>query len=115
MTESNPLLSLPVRSPQELVPVQLPESGSGKATSKDAARMFEGLLMTQLFQAMRKTIEPSGLFGENKQARSTYEYLLDQSVVEHAMASGKGWGLADKLEKDWVKSKKAEPQTSART
>ena len=69
--------------------------------------MFEGLVMTQMFQAMRKTIQPSGLFGDDAQTRSTYEYLLDQAVVEHAMASGKGLGLADRLEKTWEQEKKS--------
>ena len=68
--------------------------------------MFEGLVMTQMFQAMRKTIQPSGLFGDDSKTRSTYEYLLDQAVVEHAMASGKGLGLADRLEKTWEQEKK---------
>jgi Rod binding domain-containing protein len=69
--------------------------------------MFEGLMMTQMFQAMRKTIQPSGLFGDESKSRSTYEYMLDQAVVEHVMASGKGWGLADSLEKNWLDSQKS--------
>lgn len=57
--------------------------------------------MQILFQTMRKTVEPSGLFGEEGQARSTYEFLLDQAVVEKAVASGRGWGLAERLESAW--------------
>ena len=38
-----------------------------------AARQFEGLLMGLLFQTMRKTVQPSGLFGDSGQSRSTYE------------------------------------------
>jgi Rod binding domain-containing protein len=93
------------QSPQDLVAAVLPKPGADKASNHEAALMFEGLMMTQMLQAMRKTIQPSGLFGENTQSRSTYEYLLDQAVVEHAMASGKGLGLADRLEKSWEQKK----------
>ncbi len=99
--------SLSARSPQDLLPLEIPQSGSGMTTgmanTKDVARMFEGMMMAQLFQAMRKTVQHSGLFEENSQARSTYEYLLDQAVVEHAMAGGRGWGLAERLETSWSK------------
>jgi Rod binding domain-containing protein len=60
--------------------------------------------MTTLFQTMRKTVTPSGLFGNDSLARGTYEYLLDQSISEHAMASGKGLGLAEKLAASWEKT-----------
>lgn len=78
---------------------------NGKATPKEAAQQFEGLLMAQLFQTMRKTVEPSGLFGNGGQARQTYEYLFDQAIVNSAMISGKGWGLADRIERDWSQAK----------
>jgi Rod binding domain-containing protein len=97
-------LKLVSQSPQDLVPIRL---GLDKATDREAARLFEGLILTQMFQAMRKAIPPSGLFGENTQTRSTYEYLLDQAVVEQAMAAGKGLGLADRLEKTWGQEKKS--------
>jgi Rod binding domain-containing protein len=99
-------LKLAQQTPSELMPVTLPRPGLDKATDKQSALMFEGMIMTQLFQAMRKTVQPSGLFGDDSQARSTYDYLLDQAVVEHAMASGKGWGLAERLEKNWEETKK---------
>lgn len=95
MSEST-LLKPVTQAPTDLVP---PRLGLDKTTAQEAARMFEGMVMAQMFQAMRKTIQPSGLFGDDTQTRSTYEYLLDQAVVEHAMASGKGLGLADRLEK----------------
>lgn len=66
-----------------------------------AAHQFEGLLMGMLFQAMRKTVQPSGLFGDSGQSRSTYEYLLDQAVANNATSSGKGWGLAEQLKEAW--------------
>lgn len=75
---------------------------SGKTNVGDAAKQFEGMLMTQIFQIMRKTVQHSGLFGDSALARSTYEYLLDQAVVDHAMSSGKGWGLAERLEESWA-------------
>jgi hypothetical protein len=46
-------------------------------------------------------VQPSGLFGETGNARSTYEYLLDQAVTSNAMKAGKGWGLSQQLEAKW--------------
>jgi Rod binding domain-containing protein len=66
-----------------------------------AAQQFEGMVMSLLFQSMRKTVQPSGLFGDSGQSRSTYEYLLDQAVADKAASSGKGWGLADRLKEAW--------------
>lgn len=73
---------------------------SGDKTEK-AARQFEGLLMSLLFQTMRRTVEPSGLLGDSGQSRSTFEYLMDQAVVERAVSTGHGWGLADRLKEAW--------------
>lgn len=72
-----------------------------------AARQFEGLLMGLLFQTMRKTVQPSGLFGDSGQSRSTYEYLLDQAVVDQAVANGRGWGLAERLKIQWSRQEKS--------
>lgn len=69
-----------------------------------AARQFEGMLMGMLFQTLRKTVHPSGLFGDSGQAKSTYEYLLDQAVVDQAVSSGRGWGLAERLKASWAQS-----------
>lgn len=96
------LLSSGVLSGQDALPIELPSPGSGKATRKDAAQQFEALLMAQMFQGMRRTVPSSGLFGENQETRRTYDYLLDQAVMQHAMASGKGWGLAEKIEQAWA-------------
>jgi len=74
--------------------------------------MFEGMLMTQLFESMRKTVHSSGLFGENQQAHSTYNYLLDQAVVQHSLSSGKGWGLAERLEEAWKQNQQKDVKTS---
>ena len=71
-----------------------------------AARQFEGLLMGLLFQTMRKTVEPSGLLGDSGQSRSTYEYLMDQAVVDRAVSSGHGWGLAERLKAGWTRTEK---------
>jgi Rod binding domain-containing protein len=75
----------------------LPGVAAGK-DPKEAAKQFEGLLMANLFQELRKTVHTSNLFGDGGNARGTYEYLLDQAVVNHAMEAGKTWGLSDKLE-----------------
>ena len=69
--------------------------------TEKAARQFEGLLMNVMLQALRKTVQPSGLFGDSGQTRSTYEYLMDQAVVDRAVASGHGWGLAERLKASW--------------
>ncbi|MDR3684954.1 MAG: rod-binding protein [Geothrix sp.] len=66
-----------------------------------AARQFEGLLMSMVLQTMRKTVQPSGLFGDSGSSRSTYEYLMDRAVVDRAVSAGRGWGLADKLKASW--------------
>jgi len=103
--------SLISQSPKDLLAVELPTSASGKTSPKEAAQRFEGLLMAQLFQSLRKTVEPSGLFGDGGQARQTYEYLFDQAVVEHAMASGRGWGLAERIERDWARQEEKDVQS----
>lgn len=75
-----------------------------------AARQFEGLLMGLLFQTMRKTVQPSGLFGDSGQSRSTYEYLMDQAVVDQAVSTGHGWGLAERLKASWSQTEKNGPK-----
>ena len=89
------VLALPVQSPKDLLAPATPAAGT---SPKEAAQQFEGMLLTNLFQQMRKTVHPSGLFGNGGNAQSTYEYLLDQAVVNHAMASGRSFGLRDRLE-----------------
>ncbi|GEM_PF-375599 len=79
----------------------LPDS---KEKTAKAAQQFEGLLMNLLFQGMRKTVEHSKLLGDSGSSRSTYEYLMDQAVVDKAVSAGRGWGLAAKLEAAWSKS-----------
>ena len=74
--------------------------------TEKAARQFEGLLMNLLFQSMRKTVQPSGLLGDSGQSHSTYQYLMDQAVVDRAVAGGRGWGLADRLKAAWDQSGK---------
>jgi Rod binding domain-containing protein len=83
----------------------------GKTSTKEAAQMFEGMLWTQLFQAMRKTVQPSGLLGEEGQTRGTYEFLMDQAIVQSAMRSGKGLGLAARLEEAWSRQQAEAPKT----
>jgi Rod binding domain-containing protein len=78
---------------------QLPKETEDKI-GKTAAE-FEAMLMAQMFQTMRKTVEPSGLFEENQNERSLYDYLFDQAVLQQATAAGQTWGLAEKLEESW--------------
>lgn len=100
---SSLILTSPVPDPVALRVQEMPNP-AGKADLGEAARQFEGMLMAQIFQAMRKTVDHGSLFGESSLARSTYEYLLDQAVVDHAMKSGKGWGMAARLEAQWKAS-----------
>lgn len=99
MTEIMPSISslkpLDHLSAQSLLP---------KEGNAEAAQQFEGLMMSQLFQTLRKTVEPSGLFKEGENSRETYEYLLDKALVEQAMACGKGWGLAEQIQRSWSES-----------
>jgi len=79
--------------PQDLV-VQRPPAGKDP---KEAAKQFEGMLMSNLFQVLRKTVHHSGLLGGDS-ATGTYEYLLDQAVINHALDAGWTCGLRDRLE-----------------
>jgi hypothetical protein len=78
---------------------KLPKTKADKLSQ--TAIDFEAMLMTQMFQTLRKTVEPSGLFGDNQTERSIYEYLFDQSIFEKAAANGQTWGLASRLEESW--------------
>jgi Rod binding domain-containing protein len=85
-----------------LAQVQSAQAVPDQAEKTDkAARQFEGLLMGVMFQTLRKTVQPSGLFGDSGNTRSTYEYLMDQAVVDRAVSTGHGWGLAAKLKASW--------------
>jgi Rod binding domain-containing protein len=88
-------------APQELVAQSLPGAGATQSANAEAAKQFEGMLMAFMFQQMRKTVQPSGLFGDSGMARSTYEYMLDQAVTSNAMDGGKGWGLSQQLAAQW--------------
>jgi Rod binding domain-containing protein len=99
-------------SPQGLSivdPVAQAQGAKAPPTQADktdkAAQQFEGLLMSLLFQTMRKTVQPSGLFGDSGQTRSTYEYLMDQAVADRAVSGGRGMGLADRLKASWAQQK----------
>lgn len=88
-------------APQEIVAQAQTGKSGGPPTNLEAARKFEGMLMSFLFQQMRETVQPSGLFGNEGTARSTYEYLLDQATTSKAMDAGKGWGLSQRLAAAW--------------
>ena len=97
---------LPIGSNIDFVDLLKTSKASQASQQKDSkmkqtAYEFEAMLMTQMFQTLRKTVEPSGLFGDNQNARSTYEYLLDQAMFQKAAENGKTWGLAARLEESW--------------
>lgn len=94
----------PVQAPGQ------PAPGSADADLRKAAVAFEGMLISLMFQNMRKTVQPSGLLGDSGQARGTLEYLLDQAVVDSAMKGGRSWGLAQRIEEAW--RSKAAPSKS---
>ena len=98
-------LGLPTQSPltQAQAAQALPVTSD---KTEKAARQFEGLMMGLLFQTMRKTVQPSSLFGNSGQARSTFEYLMDQALVDRAVSTGHGWGLAERLKESWSKYEK---------
>jgi len=99
---SDPVLpSAAQLAPQDMVAQALPGPARNQAGNAAAAKQFEGMLMAYLFQTMRQTVQPSGLFGTEGSARSTYEYLLDQAVSTNAMDAGKGWGLSQRMEAAW--------------
>jgi Rod binding domain-containing protein len=87
--------------PAQRMPPALPKAEGPKADLHKAALAFEGQLMSMLFQSMRKTVQSSGLLGDSGQARSTFEYLFDQTVADSALKGGKGWGLAARIEESW--------------
>ena len=89
-------LSLAAARPSPELVAQAPEQAPGR--SAEAAKQFEGMLLANLFQQMRKTVHHTDLFGGGGSATGTYEYLLDQAVVNHAMDGGHTWGLSDKIE-----------------
>jgi hypothetical protein len=75
--------------------------GVGEARPEDAAavaaaRRFEGLLVAQLLQEMRKTIPGGGLGAAGGGAASQYMAMFDDAVAE-ALTSGGGLGLSPML------------------
>ena len=90
-----------LRPAQEILAQQTPARPSVKERNANAAKQFEGMLMAFMFQSMRQTVPTTGLFGDESNTRTTYEYLLDQAVTTKAMNAGKGYGLAQRLEAQW--------------
>lgn len=98
-------------APAQRLPLSLHRAEGKKADLHQSALAFEGMLMSMLFQNLRKTVEVSKLLGDSGQARSTFEYLLDQAVADAALKGGKGWGLASRLEESWSRSQGAAQST----
>lgn len=88
--------------PEDLSSRQVAPPGTNRADIHKAAVSFEGLLISTMFQTMRKTVPSSGLLGDSGQAKGTLEYLLDQAIVDSAMNGGRTWGLAKRLEEAWM-------------
>lgn len=93
-------LAAEVRPPARPVPAAPGPAVAGDDLHK-AAVAFEGMLVSLMFQSMRKTVQPSSLLGDSGQAKGTLEYLLDQAVVDSAMKGGRSWGLARRIEEAW--------------
>ena len=58
------------------------------------ARDFEALMIDQLFQTMRQTVNPTGLDGGS--TMKTYQGMMDEKMAS-LMAHGQGLGLADMI------------------
>ena len=95
------VLGLGQLAPTDLAAQKLPGAGSTHEHNVEAANQFEAMMMAYMFQSMRQTVSASGLFGDDKIARSTYEYLLDQAVTTQALKAGKGYGLSQRLASQW--------------
>jgi len=59
-----------------------------------AAREFEAVMIHQLLQTMRSTVQSSGL--DSGQAMSTYKDMMDDELSK-VMAKGQGLGFADAI------------------
>jgi Rod binding domain-containing protein len=92
---------LPIATPVSPDALTQPVLAKDPGKTAEAALKFEGMLMANLFQTMRKTVSHNDLFGKGGSAQHTYEYLLDQATVTQAMEAGKGWGLSGKLQTAW--------------
>ncbi len=98
--------------PAALLQRNLPDSAD---KTEAAARQFEGMVMSLLFQTLRKTVEPSGLLGDGGQSRSTYEMLLDHALVDKAVGGGRSWGLAARLSESWKQASDARKEATPLT
>ena len=90
-----------VQAPTEIVAQRLPGPGSSRPDNAKAAKQFEAMMLAFMFKQMRETVPTSSLFGDEGASRSTYEFLLDQALTSRAVDSGKGYGLAQRLEAAW--------------
>lgn len=72
-----------------------PRNAPNAASAADAARQFEGLLMQQLLQILRKTAPSGGLMGGDSSGEM-YVQMFDEAIAE-ALSKGDGIGLRDML------------------
>lgn len=63
---------------------------------EEAAKQFEGLLLTQLLKEMRQTLQPGGMFAGD--AGDVQGGLFDLFLSQHLTQAG-GFGLAEMLKR----------------
>jgi len=68
---------------------------AGKTSPAEVAVQFEALLLTQMFNAMQKTVEKSGLLGGGP-AEEMYREMLNQALSGELARRG-GLGLAEQI------------------
>jgi len=72
-----------------------PPTHARKASPREVAVQFESLLLGQMFNAMQKTVEKSGLL-DGGSAEETYREMLNQALSAELARRG-GLGLAEQI------------------
>jgi len=73
--------------------------------TEEAAKGFDAVFFRMLIKEMRKTVEKTGLMGENSSSMKMYEDLLDEKLAE-SMADKHGIGVGDMV-RDHLKEQQA--------
>jgi len=66
------------------------------ASLEKAAQEFEAILVTQMLQVMRESVNSSGLF-EDAPGKDLYMGMMDQEVARALVDQGGGFGLAQHI------------------
>lgn len=77
-------------------------SSHDRAKVAELAEQFESIFINTMFQAMRKTVPKSDMFGGGN-AEDIFRNMLDSEYAK-VMAAGRSTGLADVIEKDLLKA-----------